>query len=520
MRKLKTTGILIVGVLSLFLLPVAVRAEVLYSHTIPLADRTSLVASYLAGNDIGQGLSGYIFHSNFTGSVGSICLGLDAYTSSESIVLDVYNMTGEFTITTILKSSSGVVLGTKDWYGANQMSCFDFTDLVFASSTRYYIASNNLNYSGKDVFWYGKEYGVANDVLYVGSSDVTITNPEILDDGADNKKSKGIIEINSGPAINTTTRIIDFDPQDGEVINIGGAATGTVPFNLHAYINEDDIGNFLSIKVIFRNVDQNSLANGTCGPLDFGLMCSRYSFDLFRGIATTSGDFLFSSTTIMAKGNYRVEASLDTATTFLGVNLGFFTSLGAISDVKNHQFIVGSSTFIGNLSQTIFSQTDSFFASLPATTTSALAAQCNPLAGNFGIRECMAFLFIPDANALKNTFEQFRDGVLVKAPWGYLTRFVVIISATTTTALPDISYNFGPKGPLANVVWNISPSDMLAGGASLLASTTDHNGNTIRDVLEPLVKLIVGLALVFGIVTDLTGSHGNSFRNDRNKGMS
>lgn len=308
----------------------------------------------------------------------------------------------------------------------------------------------------------------------------------------------------------TTTRIIDFNPQNDEVIDIGGMATGTVDFDIHAYINPEDLGDYLTIKIIFRNIDQNTLASGECGPLDFSLLCSTYTFDIFRGNATTSGDFYYASSTVLRAGNYRVEASLDTATTFLGLNLGFFTFLGSVSDVQNHQFIVGTSTFIGNLSQTIFEQTDSFFGSLPATTTAALAAQCNPLGGNFGIRECLAFLLVPDANQLKNTFEQFRNGVLVKAPWGYVTRFITIISASTTQSLPTISYNFGSVGPLAGVEWDIDPGDMIAGAGTLLDSVEDGNGNNIRDVLEPLVKLIVGMAVVFGIVTDLTGSHGHS----------
>lgn len=317
------------------------------------------------------------------------------------------------------------------------------------------------------------------------------------------------------PGVDTTTHIVDFNPQNGEVVSIGGAATGTVPFDIHAYINEDDIGNFLSIKIVLRNIDQNTLASGTCGPLDFGLICSSYSFDVFRGVATTSGDFYYSSSAVLAKGNYRVEAILDTATTFLGVNLGAFSFLGAISDYRNHQFIVGSSTFIGNLSQNIFQETDSFFGSLPATSTAALAAQCNPISSNFGIRECLAFLFIPDAQALKNTFEQFRDGILVKVPIGYLTRFFTIMSSSTPVTLPTISFTFG-TGPLDGDQWNISPGDMLAEGAALLSSTTDRDGNNIRDVTEPIVKLVVGLALIFGIVHDLTGSHGASVRSKEN----
>lgn len=305
---------------------------------------------------------------------------------------------------------------------------------------------------------------------------------------------------------NFTTRIISLSPDDRAVISIGGNATGTVNFAMHAYINANDIGKYLSIKIHFDNIDQNSLLSGACAFGDVaGLTCSNYTFSFFTGNATSSGDFYFASTTVLAQGNYRVEASLDTSTTFLGLNLGFFTFAGAISDIVDHQFVVGTSTFIGNISQNIFSDTNAFLNTLPATTTAAMAASCNPLGGNFGIRECMTFLLVPDAGQMNTALTAFRTQVLIKQPWGYLTRFVQILSTSATSSLPSISYTFDPAGPLGGDTWNIDMNSMVAGGGSLLNTITDPvNHQTIRTVAEPIVKFVVALMVIFAIVMDLT----------------
>jgi hypothetical protein len=408
-------------------------------------------------------------------------------------------------------------------------------------------ASNQVFYNAGSVTF--DDLGYAYDVLNPSGSlaNGILLNNNVLYGGTGSFTASTVYKYNvdtwpnfywigADPAITVSfvTRIISFNPQDGEVVDIGGMATGTVDFDIHVYINDDDIGDFLSIKIIFRNIDQNTLASGECTPLDFSIFCSNYSFDIFRGIATTSGDFYYSSSTVLKAGNYRVEASINTATNFLGINLGFFTFLGGISDVQNHQFVVGSSTWIGNMSQTIFSGIDEFFGTLPGNMSATSSAKmCMPFRNNvataflnignststddFSPMGCLGFLFVPDSNQMKNTLEQFRVGVLQRAPWGYVSRLVYILNSSATTSLPVISYTFPDGGGLDGATWNIDAGEMIAGAGTLLNSVEDRNGNNIRDVLEPLVKLVISIALIFGIVTDLTGSHGKSVHTDNKK---
>lgn len=314
-------------------------------------------------------------------------------------------------------------------------------------------------------------------------------------------------EINTGDTSlsNTNTRIVSFTPVDGFVATTSNATT-TVDFNLHAYVNENDIGNFLTVKINYRNIDQNSLLNAPCTSLDIAGTCSSYTFTLFSGTATTSGDFYFASTSVLARGNYRVEASIDTATQLLGLNLGFFTFLGAQSQVQNHQFIVGSSTFIGNISQNLFTEVDSFFGSLPATSTEALAGTCNPLGGVFDIRQCMAFLFIPDANHLKTSMENLRIGVFQKMPFGYLTRVIDLLATSSTTTLPVLSYTFQSDSPLSGDTLSFDTGAYMQQASALSAQMVSNtDGQTVWEIFALPVKLFIYLVLVFAMMKDITG---------------
>jgi hypothetical protein len=309
------------------------------------------------------------------------------------------------------------------------------------------------------------------------------------------------------PNPDNSTRIVSFTPSDGFVATTS-AATTTVDFSLHAFISAADIGNFLTIKIIYRNIDQNTLLNAPCSGLDPVGTCSVYSFDLFRGQATTSGDFYISSTTVLARGNYRVEASLDTATKLGNVNLGAFTFLGATSKVQNHQFIVGSSTFIGNLSQNTFREVDSFFGTLPATSTSALAAQCNPLSAIFGIRECMAFLLIPDAGQLNDAMNNIRVGILQKMPFGYLTRIITLLGSNGTTTLPVISYTFQSDSPLSGDTITFDTGSYMNQAAALVAEAKSNiagDQKTVWEIFQPLIDLIIYLVLVYAMIHDVSG---------------
>jgi hypothetical protein len=290
------------------------------------------------------------------------------------------------------------------------------------------------------------------------------------------------------------TRIIDFSPLDGETVS------NPVTFSLDACIDPEDLGTIKGVNISLHNIDQNVLLLGTLSPSDIYLL-DQEDIDI-------AGLFQFSTSTYIGEGNYRLEACIERSY-FFGFIVNPFSD---ISDCISHQFVVGTSTYIGNISQRIFGDTNDFLNGLTATSSEALANTCNPLNSNFGIRECMTFLFIPDAYSLSLTMEDARTGILTRVPWGYFTRVINILSSTATSTLPawTASIQVGAGNDMTPEITTITidPADMLAGGASLLDSVQDPITNkTARDVFLPMVQLTVALAVIMTIISDLTSSH-------------
>lgn len=294
---------------------------------------------------------------------------------------------------------------------------------------------------------------------------------------------------------NPTTRITNFDPQND------ATTTSPVTFNLDACIDPDDIGDIAGVSISLHNIDQNVLLLNVLSPNDIMLLSDRN--------IQVSGDYNFSTTTTLGDGNYRLEACVNRAYLF-----GFIVNpLSDITECVSHQFIVGSSTFIGNVSQRMWGETNDFYAGLSATSSEAMARTCNPVGLDFGVRECMAFLFIPDASDISATIQDLREGVLTRFPWGYATRFVDILVTAPTTTLPTFTVTLrtgaGSDTVLREDQLTFDPGDMISGGASLLSSIEDPYGNTLRDATEPLIRFGFATVLIIIIAKDLMAMNKN-----------
>jgi hypothetical protein len=299
----------------------------------------------------------------------------------------------------------------------------------------------------------------------------------------------------------TTTHVIDFFPHDTDVITSEGTSS-PVFFSIHAYINPGDLGSIIGVRLTLHNIDQNTLLQFTSLS---GL--SPNDIYIFEGQATTTGDFYYSATSTIANGNYRVNAVLERTYLF-----GFVSNpFSSINEDLSHQFIVGTSTFIGNLSQNGYDELQTFFATSTATSTAALSANCNPISGIFDIRLCAAFLFIPGGPQLDNTIHSFKTGIAQRAPWGYVNRFVEILSNTATTSLPSFTAHIpvGGDDPTGNAeTIHFDMGDFMTQGALAINSVTDpYNGMSARDIFEPLIRLAIALSVLFTIAADVMGSH-------------
>ena len=290
--------------------------------------------------------------------------------------------------------------------------------------------------------------------------------------------------------INTTTRIIDFIPHDS------ATTTNPVTFSLDAYVNPSDIGTFQGVDFSIYNLDQN------ISFTIFDPISSQSKYILAPTSATTSGEYFFSTSTILAEGNYMATAKLERT------DLGFLKNpFSSINETQKHMFVVGQPTYEGNMQQQRQREIDALLASSTATTTQASANTCNPL-GGFNAIYCIQFLFTPDSKYLGDQIQSLRDNFLNRVPWGYLTRFAQILSSSATSSLPTYTVVLQEGSASATTSLTFDPGDMLAGGASLLDSIQDPiNGKNDKDVFEPMVLLGIALMVLLTIVADITGSH-------------
>ena len=157
--------------------------------------------------------------------------------------------------------------------------------------------------------------------------------------------------------------------------------------------------------------------------------------------ATTTGYYTYSTTTVMSVGNHIINACLQKY--YLGNVIGGFDLFG--NSCQYHQFVVASSTFVGNLFQSGINSVQSQLNTITATSSLAtLQSYCNPFSG-FDIVQCMYALFIPTSAQMENTMKTFYSDFLTRAPWGYGAVAVSDLlgySSTATSSLAQSNLTF------------------------------------------------------------------------------
>lgn len=300
----------------------------------------------------------------------------------------------------------------------------------------------------------------------------------------------GFITLNGGtapplPNPSHITRIVSMTPEEG-------TTTGsTVDFDLHVYINPDDLSFINGIQLYYQNIDQNQVVAGIPGLSKSEL--------LVLAQATTSGDIYFHASRTLPDGNYRVQGKIERTLVGLVKNPN-----DDVNETQNHQYIVNQATYIGHLNQLGFKELNGILASTTATSTEASGLNCSPT--TFHIVPCLAFLFIPGGAQLDDTMSSFRSGIATRMPWGYFYRMYAIFTTTSTSSLPAFvaTIPIGPPSNLSTTSLSFDMNDMIAGGGQLAASITDGRGHTIRDITEPIIRLVIALMVIIIIWHDIT----------------
>jgi hypothetical protein len=311
--------------------------------------------------------------------------------------------------------------------------------------------------------------------------------PPTCDDGILNQDETAI---DSGGACRT--HIVNFTPLESNT-----PISSPVTFTLDIQVDPADMGGILTITVNLHNIDQNVLLLSDFSPSDI-LLLDNYVID-------EPGPFQFiSDPEILADGNYRIDVTIERSY----LNGWIINPFSSLNDEQSHSFVVGAPTFIGNMTNNIFSQVNTITGAIGGTkTASELAGSCVPSV-DFDVITCMHFLFIPDTKALNDTMTSAKDAILTRVPWGYVTRLVNIIANPTEGALPTFSTKFKTSAT-DTLTMSFDPGDMLAGAGALVDSIHDPLDETVtfRGTFENMVKLVISIAVLLTIIMDLTGSH-------------
>lgn len=349
---------------------------------------------------------------------------------------------------------------------------------------------------GLDSFRIGTSYNIFSEWETVNHTEWTqvdsfsfARNGGTLTYYVDSFAQVGTFEDDGVLIVDTRTRIIDFNPAEGAIL------TGPeIDFDLDVYINENDVSNNSRILIELFNIDQNQ----------FLFSLDDKSIVLVNEMATTSGYYTYATSTNLSDGNYRVRASLTRA--YFGILKNPFSD---INDTQNHQFVVGTSTFIGNIQQNLFTDIGTIIGNTSATSTSALAGSCNPLSGQFGIINCLTFLMVPDSGQLQESFISFKENIGTHFPLGYITDFMVIMSSTTTRPLVVIDATIPSvlPGGGANVHLDLTNGldYILNATTSIYSNESASSTQTLYEITSPYWDKFLYIMAFLYILARVTG---------------
>jgi len=281
--------------------------------------------------------------------------------------------------------------------------------------------------------------------------------------------------------------IVSLSPENADVLPSGVG----VDYELQYYIDEADFGFWggYNVNVILHNIDQNVLLLSALSPSDIVLLDEDVSVG---GYYTFNADDI-----VIPDGNYRIQAKLRN---------GLF-DLRTIDELS-HQFIVGSSTFVGSISQNTYSVINGIYASSTATSTESLAEACGLFSSSSSVVNCLGFLFIPDGNLINQSLTDFRDLASTHFPLGYITDFISILSnSSSSVALPTISATIpeGIAGSGASIALSLDSLSWIFNATSTF-TTGDLAGKSLYEIVSPYWEKFIYIALGFYLLNRILGS--------------
>jgi len=145
---------------------------------------------------------------------------------------------------------------------------------------------------------------------------------------------------------------------------------------------------------------------------------------------------------------------------------------------------------------------------------------CNPFSG-FDIGDCLYNLIVPKNGPYELAFNEAKEEFGTRVPWGYVTRVINILIATTTaTSMPTIDYSFASSSPMS-AIGNIhfEPFTLIEQSGTLINEFKSDRADskTVWEIFMPFINMFVYVVLLFMIIHDLTGIHSGKPENDKQK---
>lgn len=223
-------------------------------------------------------------------------------------------------------------------------------------------------------------------------------------------------------------------------------------------------------------------------------------------VATTSGYFTrgfnyvgsFASTTIQ---QYTFEATLVKQIEFdPGCNPFLVAFCGTYATLD----IISTTTFPGYVVLT------------PIDVSAGIEANCTLWSGWWSVELCIQYLLYPNQVQVNANIESLKNEFLTRAPIGYLTRFVALLSTPATSTMPSISYTFASTSPFGGIINSGDPIEFapfaaLAAPESPIYFKSDRDEpKTLWEIVGPITTQLVYLTLLLLIINDITGMYSVS----------
>lgn len=278
------------------------------------------------------------------------------------------------------------------------------------------------------------------------------------------------------------------------------------------FINEEDFVEGTTIKLTaFRlsSQQQTSALMAWENATDNSTSTDMYSFSY---PVLTAGEFNFSSevdTSQFLQGEYSIVGEIIfpvEAQNFIQSTWQYLMSVlenangtqPATSPVRRvDRFIIGGLTWY-----------DQYVTDTVAARDRALldAQSCNPLSSEFDILECLALLILPTESQLASLWDQLYTQLFSKVPFGYITRFVEIVSSAEAQIPPAIVYTFGSSSPASLQGLSVDFQIFDPANWSLITeieSDSLTNPKNLWDIIMPYVNTIIALGVLGVILADL-----------------